>query len=415
MKLKATIVALVVVGIVAVPLWLVRQRGQKGQQRNERVVELATLANVARHTREDPLNPALRAQLGSLLAQMGRIEEAERAFQVATQLDGRFAPAWTGLGQTALLRGRPVKAARALERAASLVGDEHLVLLELARAQLRARHFDDALATARRVVKLYPKDPEAHLALSAVYYDTSRASDALKEAEKAHQLDPKSPSPCFVLTRQHTLSGRLKEGVEWARKAIALAPNRAEGYELLSAALVKGRWNNDVAKEVESSARRILQIQPDNPAGHYYLGFVKQQLEQWKEAQSPLEKAFKLNPRSPEVAHALGQVYLHLGMEEKGEKVLDEYERLKVTEDPRSLALELQAAQTDDLDTHWRLALLYQRRGMLENAMEQAEFVLRRSPRHAPAHLLFLSAARRLRESEILEKHQEACPLCRGK
>ena len=57
----------------------------------------------------------------------------------------------------------------------------------------------------------------------------------------------------------------------------------------------------------------MLEIAPDDYAGHYHLGVLATIEEKWQEGKSHLLSALKTDPESPEACNALGSVYFGQG------------------------------------------------------------------------------------------------------
>jgi len=55
---------------------------------------------------KQPDQASLRVQLGAALLAQGKADEAETEFRAALKLNGRYTPAFLGLGQIALQRGK---------------------------------------------------------------------------------------------------------------------------------------------------------------------------------------------------------------------------------------------------------------------------------------------------------------------
>jgi len=121
-----------------------------------------------------------------------------------------------------------------------------------------------------------------------------------------------------------------EEAISSAERAIALDPNDAVGYEAMAGALIYSGKPNEAIDFVNKAIR----LDPLNIANYFYtLGLAHFGMEQYQEAVSFYEKAFKLNPELGLVQRAyLAASYVYLGLEEKALAELNNPEIREVRE-----------------------------------------------------------------------------------
>jgi tetratricopeptide (TPR) repeat protein len=73
----------------------------------------------------------------------------------------------------------------AFAAARRLAPADPLILVDLARAELALRHYDEALATARRIVELYPGSATGHALEAAALMSLGRRAEARASLERA--------------------------------------------------------------------------------------------------------------------------------------------------------------------------------------------------------------------------------------
>ena len=95
--------------------------------------------------------------LGFLLEEAGRVEEAEAAFRRALQLDDKLDRAWYGLGLTLIRQRRFDEAAQALERNTKLQPMSPYGWYQLARVHMDRQAPDQALKVIRHLKGFEPK------------------------------------------------------------------------------------------------------------------------------------------------------------------------------------------------------------------------------------------------------------------
>jgi Tfp pilus assembly protein PilF len=194
--------------------------------------------------------------LGIVLQQRGRHQDALLEFRAAARLDPSFGPAPMLAGVSLLALGRAREATTELERAVHLMPDEPAAHLQLADAYERTGNIDGVVNEYRRLVTLAPKSDEyvyrlgrAYLKLAERSYERLREIDphsarlaqalgreyleqdnpalAFRAFEEAARIDPSLPEVHLALARIHLHEGRLDEAAAEVARERAIAPESA--------------------------------------------------------------------------------------------------------------------------------------------------------------------------------------------
>jgi Flp pilus assembly protein TadD len=122
-------------------------------------LHLGALALLEQARALSPDDSLLETHLGTVLVELGRLDDAEGAFRGALAISPRLDHVWNGLGRVMLLRGYARKAALCFEQSVE-VAESVASLSILARAQL---DFEPALAlqSADRALGIDPTWVEA--------------------------------------------------------------------------------------------------------------------------------------------------------------------------------------------------------------------------------------------------------------
>jgi Flp pilus assembly protein TadD len=151
-----------------------------------------------------PRDANIYNNLGTVLLARGDVSAAIEQFQHALQLDPQFAEAISNLGLAYLAQEREQEGLEALRQAVHLVS----VLQKTApkkkswaanihfnlAAALHERHqFDEAQSYYLTVIKLNPRHAAAHYNLSAIYEQQGRATKAAEHRHKAQQIQADFP------------------------------------------------------------------------------------------------------------------------------------------------------------------------------------------------------------------------------
>jgi adenylate cyclase len=195
--------------------------------------------------------------------------------------------------------------------------------------------FLKAIPYFQKAIELDPNYGRAYAALASIYFESwLRMWDwprilglsmiaCFDETEKYLQKAMENPTPLAHQVTSKKLVHLLyyEEGVAEARRAIALDPNDADGYVAMADALIySGNF-----EEAVDFVKKAMRLDPNNPATYLYtLGLAHFGMEQFQQASSFFERAFKLNPEMGSLQRAyLAVAYLYLGQAEKARTELD--------------------------------------------------------------------------------------------
>jgi len=175
--------------------------------------------------------------------------KAIESFTQATELDPRYALAWSWLSQ-----------------AWTSLGQEYLEGAPAQAAYAKAR------AAAERALTLSPELAAAHLARGYLFQNADfdwREAEA--EFRRAIELAPSDGYAKFNLGTQLATFGQVEPAIELTRQALATEPLRANWYEWLAAYL--SALNR--LDEAERAIRRALELQPAAAAYHQQLAIIE--------------------------------------------------------------------------------------------------------------------------------------------
>jgi eukaryotic-like serine/threonine-protein kinase len=158
-------------------------------------------------------------------------------------------------------------------------------------------------------------------------YDVQEYRLAMEMGEKAIRLDPNFVVAYIDLSYLHSWmffggSDRTAERLAKAKaavdKALELEPNLPEAREALAWYYYRGFLDYDRAFELLDSVQKARpNASPD------LLGYIQRRQGKWEESLVTLERAFKLDPRSSELAYSIGDNYMDLRRYEEAEAWFD--------------------------------------------------------------------------------------------
>lgn len=212
--------------------------------------------------------------LGLALRQEGRLPEALREMQTATQLNPSDSDAHYTLGSIAWALSMPANTPPAQK--AGLTSSDY--------QNLAGMEFSKALA-------LSPKDPMLRMSLAVLYLDSDRPHEAIPQAEEAVRIAPSNPATHITLGRAYFASGEEEKAATEYEAAVKLDPKNGEAY----LALGQMRVFQHRTPAAEEALQQAIQVSPQ--LGPAYAALAQILMGEGKniEARNLLEKAVSLN------------------------------------------------------------------------------------------------------------------------
>jgi tetratricopeptide (TPR) repeat protein len=196
---------------------------------------------------------------GSLLAQLGRNDEALASYERATQLDPQHAPAWAGLATLAARRNDLAGAVELFDKASGLSPNTSTWAYSAGQLAFAVGDQAGAERRLREVVQRFPGHAGARNDLAWILAEQGKDLDtALRLAEEAQRLDP-SPDVLDTLGWVRFKRGEMSAAVAALEQAVearsdapsiryrlGLALNKAgdseRAREMLQAAIAAGAF-----------------------------------------------------------------------------------------------------------------------------------------------------------------------------
>jgi len=224
-----------------------------------------TLAALQKSAELLPDDAEAHNNLGDILYDLGRLDEAEACYRRALQINPDYAEAHYNLGFTHKVFGR----------------------------------LDKAEASYRRALAINPDYVKAHVNLGAVLQDLGQLDAAVASYRRALAIEPGYVVAHYNLGFSLRALGQLDGAVASYRRALAIKPDYVEALINLGSALNDlGQFDAAVA-----SYAQALAIKPDYAEVHSSLGAALQGLGQLDDAVASYSKALELQPHA--LKHAI--------------------------------------------------------------------------------------------------------------
>jgi tetratricopeptide (TPR) repeat protein len=219
---------------------------------------------------KDPANLQAQVNLGLVLAQASRYDEAEAALRKALALSPDDPSVLTSLAMVLARLDRKDEAIETMRKAAALDPSSPDAHLNLGIALADEVRLDAALAEFSEAVRLAPGMASAHYNKGRLLLDMQRNKEAKPELEASLQIDPSIAGSWYLLGLIAMQATEDDEAVKDFKKVVALDPRNAEAHFMLGREMLE---SGDRAGAI-AAWRKTIQIQPTYDEALYNLARV---------------------------------------------------------------------------------------------------------------------------------------------
>lgn len=242
---------------------------------------MVQMDNALKQGAKDPL---LHYNRGVCLTKLGKPDEAAAAYQNA----GNLPEARNNLGALLREQGRLDEAAVNLRQAIKLKdwADPYYNLGQIA---LTKREYDAAISYFKHAAKLNPQDGEIYLGWAAALHRMNRLDEALKQFEQALKLLPKSATLQVSYGKLLLDNKSYKEAIAAFKEAIKLDPKNTQAWRGWAQSLAVQEHYKDALALAQKGLRQL----PGSAELQVFKGQVYQRLNQLDRAVESYKSAIK--------------------------------------------------------------------------------------------------------------------------
>ncbi|PYV03212.1 MAG: hypothetical protein DMG26_09855 [Acidobacteria bacterium] len=229
--------------------------------------------------------------------------------------------------------GKKTEAERDLTAAFSRAPQQESYALDLGLYYLQQHAYDRAARVLERGATLNPQSPFLHLGLSLAQFLGGRKAQSLESAEKLLKVQPDF-SPAFLLAAfVLDVNGRLKDAEKLAAQGLARPRPTAYLYYLHAAILVKleSKDYDRILKELALAGRDI----PDCCLCSLTASKVHKAQGNFPAATADLERAVRFAPDYADAWYRLASLYDRVGRKADAAQARIRFERLKADKEDR--------------------------------------------------------------------------------
>jgi tetratricopeptide (TPR) repeat protein len=280
--------------------------------------------------------------LGGWLFKSGKLQAAQKYYELALDRDPNQAGALNGLVAVFLNLNQSAKAQKRVQQQVEKVPNNDAFLALLGGLQAANKDFAGADESLQKAVLLNGNNIGAVLLLSNIERAQGSIDKALATAYRSIEQNPKSAAANFLAGSLEDSRGEWQKAEALYQQALQVEPNYAPAANNLAYGMLEHHENSDVALSWAQIARQkmpdsasaadtlawiyyqkgiysiaanllqeALQKSPDNATYHYHIGMVYEKQNNPEAARKHLQRALEINPNSPasvEIRRTLSQM-----------------------------------------------------------------------------------------------------------
>jgi len=231
------------------------------------------------------------ARAAHALRALGRFQEANAAYRLAATNAPGDAAIQTAWGELFLEKYNKTEALKSFQMALQLDPKFAPALLGSARA-LSDENPPQAVTLAKRALEINPSSVEAQVFLAGEATDAGHKDEAHEALQKALAVNPSSLEAHALVAALAFVADKPQEFEAEADKALAIAPTYGDVYRI-AGDLAARNYRFD---EAVTLTRRALSLDPKNPRALADLGTHLLRTGDEPAARTALESAFKIDP-----------------------------------------------------------------------------------------------------------------------
>jgi len=303
--------------------------------------------------------------LGVVLKNQGKLNEAIQHYRKALQINPTYADAHNNLGVVLEKQGKPSEAKQHYRKALVLNPNHLSALNNLGNVLSKEGEANEAIEHFRRALQLDPDNSKVHNNLALVLVEQGQPNEAIRHYRKALELNPDNDEAHNNLALILAAQGKTHEAVGHYRRALQINPNYAEAHNNLGGALLR-QGNIDEAREHFTAA---LDLDPNLAQAHSNMGVLLIQKGEIEAAIPYFREALRITPDSSSAdANLKRALAIQKNVEEK-----------------TAMIQEALNNNPDDPLLHFEMGNIFLGKGEFRKAIRQFEKALSMQPQFAAA------------------------------
>jgi tetratricopeptide (TPR) repeat protein len=256
--------------------------------------------------------------LGVILDDMKRFDEAEEAYKRAIEIDPDYAQAWYNLGVLLYDMKRFDEALDACKKALEIDPDYAKAWYNLGLLLDDMKRFDEAEEAYKRAIEIDPDYAPAWSNLGGLLKQLEKYDEALDACKKALEIDPEEVSVWYNLGVLLNDMKRFDKAIDAYKRALEIDPDYAPAWSNLGVLLDHMKRFD----EAIDAYKRALEIDPDYAQAWSNLGVLLNDMKRFDEAEEAYKRALEIDPDLALAWYNLGVLLFNRGEKEEGCKAI---------------------------------------------------------------------------------------------
>jgi tetratricopeptide (TPR) repeat protein len=277
----------------------------------------------ARALDADPANFDILYNLGLAAQHAGHLSRAVEVYQVALKQRPNNADCLFNLASIYTQTGHADEAVLPLMQAHKAAPERTDILLALAQTCADLGFYADAVTAINDYLKLKPQDDVARRERGFCLIRSISLDKGMEDLNWYVQKHPKDPRGLYELAIGETVRERDK-ALEHLNRAVALDPKfNAARYARAVLCYENGKTEESIA-----DLKQVVATSPNDFRALDSLAQDYMRLQQWKEADELLARAYKLSPKDAKILTHYSRVLIRIGQKAQAEKLLADFRAL---------------------------------------------------------------------------------------
>ena len=258
----------------------------------------------------NPRSPAAEERLGTVLGKRGNYADAEKAYEASLAIVPDYAPALNGLAEILSKEGKTKQASARIDR--QIAAQPKSSQLYVAKAEFCIAQKDWACAehSYQQTLALNPYYVNGYLALAHIYAATNRPQGMIQAYEAARSKFPEYLPTYILLAQVYEYIGSVDQARQTYQDALKVDPH---SYPVMSNLARLYADHGGSLSEALELAQKAKTEQPDDPGVNDTLGWIYYKQGLYRSAVPVLEAAVAKSPQVAKFQFHLGMAYLAAG------------------------------------------------------------------------------------------------------
>lgn len=407
--------------------------------------------------RNNPDNADHQIVLGNFYLRTQKQALAEDAYKKAIEIAPDTVKPYIHLAKFYEAVGKQEKALALFEKAVTIDPEDISAKMTLAQFQYKTNDVDAAQKLVADILEQRPKFSPARLLQSEIFVSKKEFETALSLLNGLEKEEPNSPMVHYFKGVCHLGLGDINQAAESVSKAVELKPDlikprllladiylRQRSFQLAVELTSKILETNDAIypalmiransqmglgkyKEAEQDYTKLINTDPNNPAGYYRLAYLLSAQKQYEKAEEQLAKAHSINKelidvfslrvrnstllKNFEQAHNLCRAQLEIAKDKKRNLAIVynvQGSVYLVEKNPEMASASFQKAidvDPDYLRSYGSLAQIFIAQKNLTSAISQYETILEKNPGIVSPHMMLGTLSEMQENYSVAEEH----------